>query len=386
MGTTICGFGRATAVTLGNFSFPVSALSSSDGSVEANKSVTMRFSGLVDRLGVNFDANGTGRSVQLRQNSANAGNVAAPPDSTAGAVYDTTHQDRYAIGDTIDFQLNGAGTAFIPLVGKFTFTADNGHVQILGFGGVIPGAQIFLPIQAATSQASSIVAASVVMRSRGTWQNMAMTISTATTSVLTMISLKNGIAGNQTVTSTASTTGAFEDTTHTDSFISGDALCYEQTGGASAGVITATAFFAYDTFNLSEMISGTSASFSFSASDQFYAFTGSPGISTTESTQKIQHGFNVTTSNFRMRVSANTYTAATTHKVRKNGADGNQTISVPASTVGFFEDSTHTDVFGPTDDICYVVRGGTSGSMAFGWVAITESVGMLQPGTPTIFM
>src|SRR3972149_2162287 len=46
---------------------------------------------------------------------------------------------------------------------------------------------------------------------------------------------------------------------------------------------------------------------------------------------------------------------ATTVKIRKNGADGNMSVSIPADTSGIFEDNSNTDTVAAGDTLDYAV-------------------------------
>ncbi len=54
-----------------------------------------------------------------------------------------------------------------------------------------------------------------------------------------------------------------------------------------------------------------------------------------------------------IRVVTNTRDGSSTTVTRINGADGNQTVTVPALTTGFFQDAVNTDVLSPGDLISY---------------------------------
>ena len=69
-------------------------------------------------------------------------------------------------------------------------------------------------------------------------------------------------------------------------------------------------------------------------------------------------------SNLWVRVSLNLILdGASTIRVRKNGANGNQVVSFAASTTGTAEDTTNTDSVAAGDELNYsVVIGGTTGN------------------------
>ena len=63
-----------------------------------------------------------------------------------------------------------------------------------------------------------------------------------------------------------------------------------------------------------------------------------------------------------VQINANGQAGITIWKIRINGADGNQTISIPASTTGFFQDVTNTDTTAVGDLVCYQNTGIAGGA------------------------
>jgi hypothetical protein len=67
-------------------------------------------------------------------------------------------------------------------------------------------------------------------------------------------------------------------------------------------------------------------------------------------------------SKLSLRVVTNNTTGSSTVKFRKNGADGNQTITIGAGVTGEFIDASNTDSAADGDEICYqVINGGGGG-------------------------
>jgi hypothetical protein len=221
--------------------------------------------------------------------------------------------------------------------------------------------------------------AAVRIRASGTLQNVYIVVQTNTrVNDSTVISRKNGSNGNISITIGAGLTGTFSDTTHTDTLTSGDTFCFAITLGASAGtlgspmlnsVITSTGA-TNDLFSVSAGNSRTAG-----ASANFAPITGalSTLASTTESLFQLQHGFPVKITNLRVYVSANTYTGSAAVKLRVNGADGNQNITVGSGLTGIFEDNSNSDTVVATDNVCVSVAGGTANSATFNWLAVTET-------------
>lgn len=376
MGQALCGGGRSSAITLADFGQPLGSLTNVIGASEATVARTIRTAGTFSSYGASFDANGTGRSIRWRKNSANANGVVSPADSTAQVVYDNIDADHYVATDTFDYQANGVAPAFTPFFIKQVFLADVGHVNFFqtDMSSVGSVSNSFSSIQGETFTTTEANAQSL-MRTSGSLQNLWVVVTTASTSNATVISRIGGVNGTLTVSIPLNTTGIFEDTTHSDSFSSGSLVNW-QVSGQSTGLVVGIGCAASYSGTTNEVFSGVGLlSISFNASDLFFPIVTGAALNTntTESNSQLQHGFGVTTSRLRTFVTANAMTGVTTFRTRKNGADGNQVLTIGASTTGSFEDTTNNDVFTATDTIDYVQRGGTSGSITYGWWGITEA-------------
>lgn len=100
-----------------------------------------------------------------------------------------------------------------------------------------------------------------------------------------------------------------------------------------------------------------------------------------------------TLSNLYIRISANSITATTTYRVRKNTANGNQTVSVGSGATGEFQDVSNTDAITTGDLVAVsVVTGGTGTnitSTAAGWQFSATSdtaqcIGFNTSGAPAV--
>jgi hypothetical protein len=94
---------------------------------------------------------------------------------------------------------------------------------------------------------------------------------------------------------------------------------------------------------------GTGGNASAVNTTQYWHIIGGNGPSTTEANTQITAYTAGTFSSFRVRTQANTVSAATTFRLRKNTAAGNSTVSIAASTTGFATDTTHTDTIAAND-------------------------------------
>ena len=106
---------------------------------------------------------------------------------------------------------------------------------------------------------------------------------------------------------------------------------------------------------------------------------------TTEADAQLKVMHPCTLSNLTVYSRTNTITAASTVKLRINGAYGNQVCSIGSSAVGFVVDTTNTDVVQPGDKICLeVVTGGTGTQLTIAQLGIwTFTANIVKPLSET---
>jgi len=109
--------------------------------------------------------------------------------------------------------------------------------------------------------------------------------------------------------------------------------------------------------------------------DTFATFNGSQNLNTTETNKEQYLRVNGGTySHLAARISANTLDQNTSVKFRKNGATGNQVVTITAATTGLFQDTSNTDVCATDDRIAveYVVPA-ASGSATLNFSSVVSS-------------
>lgn len=112
-----------------------------------------------------------------------------------------------------------------------------------------------------------------------------------------------------------------------------------------------------------------------------YPIQGAPETaSTTEASKKTPIRSAGVFSRIAIVISANDTTGAGTLKSRINGADGSQSVSIPAGTTGTFVDENNTDAIIATDQYDLVLTTGSGGTT----VAYTSSYVVFTPTSNTI--
>lgn len=203
------------------------------------------------------------------------------------------------------------------------------------------------------------VDAQAIVRAAGTWSGLTAVVNSNTISAAsTFKSRVGGADGNQIVSIPSNTSGSVSDTTNHDTLSDGNLINYKATLGATGSNITPVAVTAG--FAASSGTHGLFCSFAGQTGGQT-AFTGtdywplngdaSTAGNTTEANvqERIHNG--CTLSHLFLYCSVNSATGTKTMKFRKGGADGNQVISLAASTTGFFEDTTNSDIVS-ADTLC----------------------------------
>lgn len=192
----------------------------------------------------------------------------------------------------------------------------------------------------------------------------------------------NGADVNQSVSLTASTTGFFEDATHSDTIADGDLVNVSLglTGGGGGGVTLGTIVC-----KVAGPSNTTVQYFSFSghtddltqttASQTAYANLGGGNTNTSPSTAESDTVSKMRTagtfSHLQCNINTNSWASAFTFRIRKNTGNGSSSLSVTGATTGLFEDVTNSDsvVSGDVCNYSYTAPAG-SGSLKISQIAV----------------
>lgn len=205
-------------------------------------------------------------------------------------------------------------------------------------------------------------------REAGTFSNMQMYLPSNTASVTTVVTLRKSGAGTAVTFSVGpDLAGLFEDNVNTASFANTDTFCIEVNVPTEAGsnffnIHTVALTFTPD--NSSNTISWLCAegnpTITINGASQtgFYNISGFISNSS-ESGQKFRIRRAYTASNFHLYISSNARVNDTVFRTRKNGANGNQIITVGAGLAGYFEDNSNSDSLAIGDDYNFTYTTGT---------------------------
>lgn len=361
-------------------------------SVANEQRVRVQFgvAGVLSLLAVSVDATGTGRTLTQRISGSNGNQTVSPTDTTAGVYADNTHTDAVAVAAGVNVTVVSAVGSPLYYWVRNVFTATVSHATVFanvgqsGGTGALTGPQTrfgpFCGLLDGSAVQTTEANTQVLFRVPGTAIYFNVNVGANSRSDATVFQMRpNGGNGNGVVSVGAGLTGLFTDAVNTDTVASGDLYCWTVVVGAGTGTIapnSAGITIVNSVDNRNDIFAGgaRARTRAASATPDYYFIAGQLlSVSGVEDTLKIQHGFQVSTRNFRLKLSANTYSASATATLRKNGVDVNQTLTIGAGLTGWFENTSNNDSFQAADDCDWSLVGGTSGSITLRAFGLTET-------------
>lgn len=203
-----------------------SNLSSTESTMTSKARAPGTFSFL--RSNVTVAKSGATWTFNYRANSLNGNGTTSYASGATGIVEDTTHSDTIASGDILDIMNTSTAatvTTVVQAQGLFLASAhlwDTASITTVTNGG---SAGTFYVLCGITTPIATEANAQHRLRFATVAQKMRARVDGNPTTGFTFTSRKNTAAGNQTMVIGSAATGAFEDTTHTDTIVAGDLLC-----------------------------------------------------------------------------------------------------------------------------------------------------------------
>ncbi len=228
------------------------------------------------------------------------------------------------------------------------------------------------------SNAGSETASKVRYRTAGTLSDLwAMNSTNTIDGTIVITSRINGAAGNQTLSITASTTGIWTDSTHTDTISAGDYAGISVVANGSSGNsfirFINTSFAATSNTAVRYCNSDSGGTLSASSTTYYASISGetfSDSASYAEVLTKAKILTAGTLKNMYLYVNANTSLGTTTLLTRKNAGNGNVTVSVTTLSTGVFEDTSNTDTIASGDYINFAATTGASSAIDVSELAV----------------
>jgi len=359
-------------------------------STESEAAAVFNSSTTISKLGVYCSSVTGTATVTSRKNSA-AGSQSISV-TTTGLKEDTTNSDSLASTDTFDVQLSmSSGHSDVCSITQVNcLVNDNGNARSrctvgLTTGRLATSAQ-YLPVEGYAN--ASVTTEAYHQRkvySSQTFSKLRVYVNTAPASSTTVQFRKNGSAGSQSVS--FSSTGAFQDTSGSDSVSSGDLVCLEKVSGSGTDPVL---IFASMVIDGSTIETQTARGYTATSTPGNYApLSGSINQAAASMTEaNIQCRANVADklSNLRVYVPTNTRNGSSTVYLRQNATNTSVTVSIGSSTTGAFEDTTNSYTTGTSDLLSYgITTGGSTGVLELTSIQLTQGVGniTLTLGTAT---
>jgi hypothetical protein len=357
-------------------------------STETNKHIVCRTAGTFSKLYVRVKTNTLSGSctVKSRKNAADGNQSITIGAGLTGEFYDDSNTDSVTAGDTFNVSITtGAGTNIITDVIGGVFDATTNTSTILfnnSFSSPFSGTQytsIIGPNNTATE-----TNAQVRMPTAGTFKNLYLKMFLNNSNAIeTVKSRINGINGNLVVSVPAATTGAYEDTSNTDTITENDLVAWaiSQNGTGSfwfTHIISAN----LETTNNNFMFGGGEAGGTLTvvnSGNTRYFINFELETLETDIQTRIFNSHKL--SKLWVRINTNATSSSSTFNLRKNQADTALSITIPSGTTGIFTDDSHDVLVESGDEIAMRLVNGGGGNIAFtAWSMVGD-----QPGFGQLF-
>lgn len=247
----------------------------------------------------------------------------------------------YGISDPIGYAWADGSTKWVPLAGdgNWDTAASEAQTQVKVYGNY-------------------------------TWSKASIRIqANATTGASVLQARKNGVNGNQLVSIPAGATGLFQDLVNTDALVNGDLVNWRMVPASVNNISISFVICLLDGDPIQQ-------GFNMGGVLNYVLIGGDADSSATESEVQYRVRSSKTFSKMRVYIHVNVGAACSLY-FRKNGANGNEVISIPAATTGSFEDAVNTDSVVSGDLLNYY---GVGGSPAKTVMQITSSGNRLLIG------
>lgn len=366
--------------------FTIGGYTTTMSTTETTDQVVTRVAGTLSDLFINVITNTltATTTARTRKNTANGGQSVSIGTGATGIFEDLTNTDAVVAADKINFQVvaGGTGTSIVITILAVNFSATtNTTKRYLNGTNLSPlgtaSTTFFIPFGGQYSANTTEASTQYKTRVAGTIANLLVHVSAnARTTASTLRDRKNTANGAMSVSVGSTATGFFEDNVNTDTVVSGDLINYSGTTGTGTGNLT--------TDYIAAEMTTTNSTFFFlvancvtiqnQAVTGLYVLEGAITNASPETKVELTSRVVFTAGNLQTLITANTVTAPSTLTFRQNAGSTTLTLSITASTTGYFEDVVDTVSIVATDLLNYQLVSGTGGtSMSIGLIAITAS-------------
>jgi hypothetical protein len=348
--------------------------------VEAPAQTLVRDSYTLTNLFVRVTANTAtaNTTVTSRINGGNGNLIVTIPAGMTGTFEDTCNSDTLVSGDLVNslVTVGKGGTVSISLISFILKSTNNTPILCAWYPSSSQGygKTRYYNISGKLKGDTHEVYSQYTFRTEATWSNLRVYCLKNTLDGATTVRVRiSGTNGNQVITIPAGMTGAFEDAINTDYIAAGDNVSYQVITGGTTGSIIFCLMQVKSESTVRQIAAGNLDAHAFGFGQTRYLTIEGDCESTTASDNetraqlKARQAF--TGQNMFVSVQVNTLDGNTTIKLRKNGADGYESITIPAKTKGVFEDTINTDSIAASDLIDWqIITEGSSGKIEIDYI------------------
>lgn len=352
---------------------------------QADTTSTCRVAGVYSNILARVNANTLNGDTHVKSwiNSADGNQDLTIGTGLTGEFEETTHTDTLVAGDIVSITTaigGSSGSISLNISGACFSASAAGKTDIFqgGFNNfALAGTTKYSRLSGASPLAASETA-DIKIRTKlaGTMKFFCASINSNTfTGTTTFGTRVNGANGNLSVDLSGSVVGQIEDTTHSDVLVVDDLLNRYMTSSAGTGtvangLIETTFETTTDTWwGFTGSVGASDTSYATSVTN-YEPFNGQIQGTATEGNVQTKAGVAGTISMTQVYVSANGITADTTVRLRVNGANCANVMTINSGVTGIVSDSTHSDAVVATDELNWQVATGASGTtMAISWIS-----------------
>ena len=365
----------ASSVTYyGNYGCSASAALTVE-TTEANAQLVHRgVDAVVKNLRVVVTTNGraAASSVTTRKNGADTSQVANITASTTGTYTDLTNTVSLTAGDTASYKLIVGSTAgnfnapSITVNRESTGQAANFWSSTGSISTTTASVTRYWNLAGAIGTAQSTESsAQAYAPAAGTISNLRVYVTAARLMATTFKSRVAGADGTMSVSITG--TGAFEDTTNSDTVSAGSLICAATVTDIGVDTLTISCIsikYTPSTAGVTAISAGATSTTLAAAATRYYNVLGNFVGATTESAAQQIAPFGGTAAYLCSTVTANASTTTSTIVLRKAGADTAVTYTIAGAATGSFVDTTNS-VSVSAGDLLSIKGSGSDGTVTF---------------------
>jgi hypothetical protein len=332
-------------------------------------------------------------SVTTRKNNADTSQVATITASTTGTYTDLSNQVSVTAADKVAYKLIIGSTSGTFAAPSITVNLESASQSANFWSAITPASTTngastrYWNLTGVLNVVTNENTAQSYAPVAGTVSNLRAYVTAARATNTTLKSRDNSADGAMSVTLTASTTGAFEDTTNSDTVAVGDLLCAATVTGSGSDTLTISNMsvcYTPSTAGASALGSAASSATLGSGLTRYYPPLGNMQAIAAESQVQQIAPFAGTASYLASVVSANASTSTVTMVLRKGGADTAVTYTIGSGATGAFADTSNS-VSVAAGDLLAIQGSGSNGTVTFRSMGLryTASAGPIA-GTASI--